>query len=29
MELRNITFEFDKSNELMVRLNEFRKDAPE
>jgi HSP90 family molecular chaperone len=27
--LRDITFEFDKANELMVRLNEFRKDTPE
>lgn len=29
MELRNITFEFDKANELMVNLNEFRKNSPE
>lgn len=28
-ELRNITFEYDKSNELIVKLNEFRKDDPE
>lgn len=29
MDLRNITFEFDKSNELIMQLNEFRKGNPE
>lgn len=29
MELRNITFEFDKNNDLMVQLNEFRQKSPE
>lgn len=29
MQLRNLTFEFDKSNELIVKLNEYRKASPE
>lgn len=29
MELRNLTFEYDKSNDLIVKLNEFRKKSPE
>lgn len=27
--MRNITFEYDKSNELIVKLNEHRKDNPD
>ena len=29
MELRNLTFEYDKNNDLIVKLNEFRKKSPE
>ena len=29
MELRNLTFEYDKNNELIVKLNEYRKASPE
>ena len=28
-ELRDITFEFDKHNDLIVRLNDFRKNSPD
>jgi hypothetical protein len=28
-ELRNITFEYNSGNDLIVRLNQFRKDSPE
>jgi len=29
MDLRNITFEFDRKNEMIVKLNEFRKSSPD
>ncbi len=28
-DLKNITFQFDKSNEMILKLNEHRKDNPE
>jgi hypothetical protein len=29
MDLRNITFEYDRKNDIIVKLNEFRKTSPD
>lgn len=29
MDLRNITFEFDRKNDIIVKLNDFRKNSPD
>jgi HSP90 family molecular chaperone len=29
MDLRNLTFEYDKNNDLIIKLNEYRKSSPD